>query len=67
MSTGPNNGDHENGDDSVIWINPDVSGTVYASSFQDSVTAYCEASGPLGGTLGWPLRRAATAAPDASR
>jgi myo-inositol 2-dehydrogenase/D-chiro-inositol 1-dehydrogenase len=35
--------DHENGDDSVIWTNPDVSGTVYASSFQDSVTAYCEA------------------------
>ena len=35
--------DPEDGDDSVIWTNPDVSGTVYASSFESSVAAYCEA------------------------
>jgi predicted dehydrogenase len=35
--------DHENGDDSVAWTNPDVSGAVYESSFEESVAAYCDA------------------------
>jgi predicted dehydrogenase len=35
--------DYENDNDSVAWTNPDVSGAVYATSFEESVAAYCDA------------------------
>jgi len=35
--------DHENGEDSVTWVNPDVAGQVYSTSYADSVAAFCDA------------------------
>lgn len=35
--------DHENGEDSVVWTNPDVTGQVYSTSYVDSIVAFCDA------------------------
>ncbi|ADB50376.1 Gfo/Idh/MocA family protein [Conexibacter woesei] len=35
--------DDEGGGDSVVWTNPDVAGQVYATSYTDSIAAYCAA------------------------
>lgn len=35
--------DHEDGEDSVAWSNPDVTGAVYATSYADSIAAFCAA------------------------
>lgn len=35
--------DPEDGEDSVAWSNPDVTGAVYATSYADSIAAFCAA------------------------
>jgi predicted dehydrogenase len=35
--------DEEDGGDSAVWTNPDVSGQVYATSYVDSIAGFCDA------------------------